>query len=728
MDIGRMAEELTKQGYTQDQVLEIEKGLKAGIDISHFADKKFLAIQMRQIRIGIQEGLEVEKYASFSYDWFQMEEIRKGLLGKLDVDKYASPDIPYDKMRQIRWGLCAGIDLSAYKKLSAGILKELRLAIENRVNIIPYINAGYDTEQLEVIRAALEQGLDIDPWLRKEYRGISIEEICKGLKVGLDVSTYAGTEYSWQQMREIRLGMEHMVDIEKYKSPYYSAQQMREIRLGLEEGLEVSYYRSLMYTAKEMEGRRLALKENPAAFMPKEEVLVSEQGKEGHYRIRISEDEMEAFLEVAGGEAELNRTEILKALRNHDIVYGILYDEIENMIHQKNLRKPVLIARGKPTIGGEDGRYEFFFRTQVARTPKELEHGNVDYRNVEWFETVQEGQKLAYYHSATPGENGITVTGKNIPAKRGREQSILTGSGFKRMPDGKTYISLMQGIVTLHEFCLEVANLLIMDKVNLSTGNVNFRGNVYVKGNVGSGTRIQADGDVFVKGFVESAEIVCGGNAVLRQGMNASGNGYINAGKDVIGYFFEATEVYAKGNIQGDYFLNCRLYAEEKVIASGKKGMLAGGSTFAEKGLRVYTLGNQAGLFTQVKLGLTERFAKEEEDINMIIRGVNKELFILQNALMEFQRKYPAEVRNTMELYLKTESAIYTKERQMEGLLRDKSKLADERRKTDLVSAIIDKQLYEGVTFEIDGSKWNAKNVGAVTVKKKNNKIAVFSN
>lgn len=213
----------------------------------------------------------------------------------------------------------------------------------------------------------------------------------------------------------------------------------------------------------------------------------------------------------------------------------------------------------------------------------------------------------------------------------------------------------------------------------------------------------------------------------MRQGMNASGNGYINAGKDVIGYFFEATEVYAKGNIQGDYFLNCKLHAEEKVIAAGKKGMLAGGSTFAEKGLKAYILGNQAGLSTYVKMGIMERLAKKEEDLNVSIKGVNREMFILQNALQDFRRKYSSEVRNTLDIYLKTESAIYTKEKQMEGLLRDKGELDDKRKKADFVSAVIDNQLYEGVTIEIDGAKWSSKNTRAITIKRKNNKIALYT-
>lgn len=45
----------------------------------------------------------------------------------------------------------------------------------------------------------------------------------------------------------------------------------------------------------------------------------------------------------------------------------------------------------------------------------------------------------------------MTVTGREIPARKGREQCILTGKGFRRLEDGRTYISDLDGIVSLRE-------------------------------------------------------------------------------------------------------------------------------------------------------------------------------------------------------------------------------------------------------------------------------------
>lgn len=735
----KVREQLIENGFTSDQINEIAAGAQSGADLTKYADKRYLALQMRQIRFGLESGLDVSAYADPKYDWFQMEEIRKGLIGGLDIKVYASPDLPYDKMKQIRLGLCDGVDLSMFSHLDAGVLKELRLAIKNQVKIVPYINEGYDTEQLEAIREALEKKVPIEPYLDIRYRGICIREICLGLEHGLDVTVYADPCYYWQQMREIRFGLEHMVEVDLYKNHYYSYEQMREIRLGLEEGLDVSYFNSLMYTASDMHRRRLALAKHPALAGDGDIGEASDDDAASLVRVVLAEEHTAAYVDLCGEVTETTRVEILQALHEKGISYGIRYDAIDQMASGEGSRIHVLVASGCMPEDGVDGYYEYFFRTQVARTPKTLDDGNVDYRSVEWFESVKKGQKLAAYHHATAGKSGMTVTGREIPARRGKELCILTGTGFHRLADGNTYVADLDGIVsysenyagtdTLIEIQMNVKNLMTVDAVTLATGDVYFDGNVHVTGNVGSGARVCATGDVLVGGFVESAHIESGGDILIRQGMNASGDGDICAAGNVNGCFFEAVKIHADGNIRGDYFLNCELYAQGIIEVMGKKGSLVGGMTCAERGLRANSLGNQAGLPTYIRLGMSDRLRVQEMDIGEAMIGVQAELDALDQAHEELMRKYSPQVRGSMDLFLKIESAIYTKEKEMEQWEQKMRLLEEEKRKASVVSAVVESKLYEGVTFEIDRIRWKTtKRLGSVRVKKSDNKIAVYSN
>lgn len=720
-----MQEKLKESGFTFDQIAEIEEGLDAGLDVALYAQKDFYAIQMRQIRLGMLEGLPVQKYARIEYDWFQMEEIRKGLKSGVDITIYAKPEIPYDKMRQLRKGLKNGIDLSAYVQLEAGILRQLRKALLSKVNIVSYIKEGYDTEQLEEIRIGLEKGLNLQPFLCKEFRGASIREICLGLNSGVDVSAYAKIEYNWQQMNEIRMGMEERVDISKYSSSFYSWQQMREIRLGLESGLRVERYCSLMYPAGEMRKIRLQMQTEDLT----EQVVENVNAREvRNFSISVSADELEAYIRIQGAEGELHREDIESFLEEQGIVKGLIQEQIGEILKDDYDGRFVRVAAGEKPERGKDGWYEFFFDTELDRTPKVQENGFVDYRAVKWFEYVESGTTIAYYHEAEEGTDGYTVTGKTIPALKGKEMSMLTGKGFLLLPDKKTYLAAVSGKIELHDLRLEISKLFILEDLTLVTGNLEYDGSVYVRGNIGSGTTLKATEDIVVDGAVESAVIECGGSVLLRQGANASGNGSIRAEKSVVGKFFEAIKVYAGENIQADYYLNCDLYAENLIFAEGRVGAVMGGTAYAAMGFRIFDAGNKVGIATLLKMGTGIQMQQKVTELDNRIKERNKELGILGNAYIDFQRKYPPEVRNSMETYLKIESAIYTIENMLAKLYKKKSKADEAVKRTGMAKAIIKGNIYDGIVFEIDGLRWNASNARNVTIKKINSRISMYKN
>ena len=718
-------DEYLKSGFTLDQVNEIREGLESGLDVSVYAKKEFFAIQMRQIRLGLEEKLQVETYASAEYDWFQMEEIRKGLQDKLDIRKYANPAVSYDRMRQIRLGLEDGIDLHEYVRLEAGILRELRKAVLSKNNIVEFIHQGYNAEQLEQVRIALEKGLKIVPHLHKEFLGASIREIRLGLEKGLDVSSYAKVNYGWQQMREIRLGLENRVDISAYAKPLYDWQQMREIRLGLESGLDISSYHTLMYTATDMRKKRLKLQQEVDGI--RKEVALKKQGTFKSFSLSISEDEMEVYISVTDSD-KVTKEDIMKALRQSNVTHGIIEKEIDQLLSGKNKEKTVLIAQGQPSEEGPEGRYEYFFRTDLNRTYEPMPDGTINYDQMAEFEFVKAGQVVAVYHDAEYGTSGYTVTGKELPVRKGREKSVLAGTGFALTADQKTYVAAIDGRIQLRDQRIEIDEVLLIDAVNRTSGAIEFNGSIMVSGNVGVGSVINATGDVFVGGIVEAADIYCGGNLFLRQGVSGRGKCSIKAVKNIIGKFFDACQVEAGGDINADYCLNSDVSAGSMIKVAGKNGMLAGGTAYARKGIEAQCIGNRARLKTLIYLGDRENYGGKQEDIDLKIKDVTKELLILKNAYMDFQKKYPPEIRNTMDMYLKIESAILTKEKEMEALLKEKERAEQEIKAVRNAEAVVRGTLYEGTVFDINGKYWNAKRSQNVRVRREEGTVAVFEN
>lgn len=713
-------------GFTADQIAEIAEGREAGINTSVYANKKYLAIQMRQIRLGLQEHYPAELYANPEYDWFQMEEIRKGLRDHVDTSLYASPEIPYDKMRQIRKGLRNGINLLSYVKYDAGILRQLRKARMSGANILRYISEGYDAEQLYEIRLAMENGVDLTPYLSKEYRGASLAEIRKGLEIGLDVGCYANTGLRWRQMREIRLGLEHRVDIKQYASVLYSWEQMREIRLGLEQGLSVDSYKSLMYPAEEMKRKRLSLLDQSSQ---EQEDTCSGRIQAEDFVITIEQNGMQAYISVLLEKPEFIRKKITKnglkeILAQSHICKGILEEKLEQIAAGNYGKTPILIAQGEIPHKGEDGWYEFFFRTDLNKKPKILEDGSADYQNVEWFEHVTKDQKIAYYHEAQEGTKGYKVTGEVIEARKGFEQSILTGKGFTLEQDRKTYYAAIDGKIELSGNNLEISRQMDLDEVTMATGNLEFDGSIYIKGDVGNGTTIKATDDVVIDGNVGAATIESGGRIVLKKGMNASGNGYLKADKEIISKFFETVKVYSGGDIQVNSSLNSELFAEGMIHS---QLILAGGRAYAEKGFKLTNVGNKAGLHTMLRIGASEQLLRDRKQLDENAFEVERQLQILKNSFADLQLKYPPERRNSMDVFKKIESAIYTRDQELSQIYEQKDAIEKKFQKANEARIVITGQAYEGTVIDMNGRRWEAGNQTNIILKRVDNQMVVLN-
>ena len=736
--------DLTKTGYSVNQIAEINAGQEEGLDISFYLNRDFNALQMRQIRMGLENGVDVKCYALTDYDWIQMEEIRKGLERGVDVSKYDAPDVTYDRMRQIRKALEKGIDLTKYISHEAGILRQLRKAVLSKISIVPYIKEGYGENQLDEIRISLEKKINIKPYISPEFRGVSIREIALGLESKLDVSLYAKMEYSWRQMREIRLGLENRLDVSEYLSPLYDHNQMKEIRLGLESDVDITEYKSFMYPGDEMREIRLRLekegeeqKEKYLQFIlnstPEEMIAfkLSEEkkkesdssAKEEEFTVIISSNEMEAFFSMNGKPHPVSLTLIEKALKQNGIVYGIDDEAVSKIVNGSWKDNLIRVAHGTPSVNGEDGKYEYFFRTNVAKTPKAFPDGSLDYTNIEWFEVVTKGQKLVKYHRALQGKEGTTVTGHGVPARNGHELPVLHGYGFRVDKAGENYYSLGDGIIEINNNKIEISPLLILDEVSEKTGNVEFDGNVYIKGTVSGGRTVSATRDVVVDGPVNMAGIVSGGSIVLRSGAKYPGE--FRADGDVLCPIFEGVRVYAGGDIRGDYVLNSELYTEGRVVLDGRYGTIAGGYTEAEMGIDVRNLGFGNGVDTKVKLGLSFNSNTKLTKIVSKLKSNYEDLELLEKTYKDYQKKYPPEVRNNMPVYLKIEAAIYTKEQESIELLDIKLQLEEKKKDIGKTDIVVRNTLHEKVHFDILGMNYESQLLKAVRIHLENKKVLI---
>lgn len=698
----------------------LESGIQQEVRFPMMEDAEYKKAQKQEIKIGKEQGLDISVYANPEFNWLQMEQIRTGLKDKIDASVYADPKYSYETMRQIRLGMYSSIDL------------------------MPYVKRGFIEEDLEEIRLAMINRLPLDQWIKDAMCAPQIREIRIGLCEELDISPYADSRYNWMQMQEIRLGLEKKLDVSVYANRLYSHAQMREIRLGMEAGLDVSAYKSLVFSATDMKEKRQAIINRKRSSGVVEEKLQhetskeKENGKKSYFEsngkkefvISIEENGNKAYAYIPWVPGNIvTKEDIYQDLEKREIIYGIKHDAITDLIDKKRLNEKILIAEGIPAQRGEDGWFEFFVRLDLPRIPAPLPDGSVDYVNIEAFEMVDKGEKLAVYHRAQKGISGKNIYGETIHAENGTEKKPLRGVGFTIAEDGVTYISKINGKFEYTAGRITITNILVVrENVTAVTGKLEVDGSVYVVGNISSGGYIKASGDIIIEQNVETARLIAGGNIMIKQGSCSKNDCFIEAGGEVSGSFFEAVNITAGGNVKANYIMNSNINTMGKVVVSGSKGVLLGGVIRAVRGVDTYNLGNRLHIKTILDVGRNDLYDKRQLEYEREREKLLKELEVLEKQRDKIQALCSAGKEVPEEIQRKIFAAIGVEGQKLAELDGESSKLVNLTEQVMTEPVYVRGRAYEGSLITINGIKYMLPaEVKRVIFKLKNKQVIMVS-
>lgn len=349
----------------------------------------------------------------------------------------------------------------------------------------------------------------------------------------------------------------------------------------------------------------------------------------------IAEDAMTAYLMLYGkSDGDYTYEEILQYLNEQGIVYGIREKTIKKMISERQYYEEIIIARGTSAARGKDGYFEFHFNTTPETKPIVLPDGSVDYNKLGKIELAETGQLLVTYHSAIPATNGTDIFGNTTPIEEAKELEPLKGKGVVVTQNGKEYYASTEGKISYspknHQISITPI-YIIEGNVDNATGDIRFNGDVLVKGNVFANTTIRATGNITVNGHVEIANLYAGKDVILKNGMQGSGSGTINAKGQVMAKFLEQTIVNAGGNISANAILNCNVESGAEIIVSGNRGTIIGGSTKAVEKITAFALGNRVGVKTKLIVGFEKEFKE-------IIALMDDELADAKDNLLDVER------------------------------------------------------------------------------------------
>jgi uncharacterized protein len=347
-------------------------------------------------------------------------------------------------------------------------------------------------------------------------------------------------------------------------------------------------------------------------------------------KIVIADNLMAAYLTLirAQGGQPLLLPDILQALQQQDIVYGILQEQIEAALATGECEH-LLIARGTPVQAGTAGYFENLLLEKEKRLSQVDENAVLRYSDLSHLLLVHQGDPLLRRIPPLPGTDGTNIKGQAVPAAAVPEIEFADkNQGAMLSPDDPNLLVAACGgqpVITRNGAC--VNSLLEVADIDLTTGNIEFDGTIRIKGDIKAGMRLKASGDVVVLGMVEAAEIVAGGNVAVRGGIVGRPNpkpgahglppdtARIDCSGSLQAMFIESARIKAGDAIMVDaHASQCELFARNQIIV-GKPGArnshLAGGIAQATLLIKAFNLGTPNGIRTLVQVGSDPYLAQE---------------------------------------------------------------------------------------------------------------------
>jgi len=432
---------------------------------------------------------------------------------------------------------------------------------------------------------------------------------------------------------------------------------------------------------------------------------------QGLIEVVISEDEMSASLILVsppGNKINLSIDDIITELNNRKVVFGIDREKINEMLKGGIYNTAVEIARGVEPIDGKDGEIVYHVEINKELKPKITEDGRVDFHDLGFITNVQKGQLLVEIIPPEEGIDGKTVTGKILPAKDGRHVKLRPGKNVDLSEDGRYFYAAIDGHPVVAEEKLSVLPVKeIKGDVGPATGDINFVGSVVVYGDIKSGYKIEAEGDIEVEGYVEAAELVAGGKVILKRGIRGMGKGVVKAGGDIVAKFAENCTLEAgKDIVVSEAIMYCQVSAGNKIELKGKKGFLIGGVARAGKEIRANVIGSSMSAATVVEVGVTPEHKKRLYEINRELEELENDWAKIKTAYNIVTRQSNYGINDIIDRLKKSEGELLEKKKALEE---EKERLSLLVEKATFAKIYVSDTVFPGVNVIIGNASMKIK-------------------
>lgn len=222
--------------------------------------------------------------------------------------------------------------------------------------------------------------------------------------------------------------------------------------------------------------------------------------------------------------------EIKEQLMKKGVIYGIIELNLQKCTKNDNISN-IIVSKSLLAVNGKDDKIVFKVPMNEKKLFSEDKTGKVDFKSIGFVQAVEAGTMLAERIEGTEGKDGIDIFGKKIHCKKGKKKYIKAGEGTEAK--GNAIYSKIKGRPCLKGSCICVYKCYeLPGNVDLKTGNINFAGDVIIRGSVLEGMKVESGNSICIDGNVENAEIYGKGNVEIKK--NIISSKVTSGGEDIL--------------------------------------------------------------------------------------------------------------------------------------------------------------------------------------------------
>ena len=400
------------------------------------------------------------------------------------------------------------------------------------------------------------------------------------------------------------------------------------------------------------------------------------------FALRVAEDGMTVLLDCAV--PKRGWEDLIDQIQGELTALGVFNKLDSGLLSEKLLKsaggaplKGELLLEGVRPIPQRDGTIEWARDFFTAAFVVDEKTDRIDYRRRLDHRTVEECELIARLFQPQKGKDGRDVFGNRIHVDLPKRDQLKSGDNVREeKQEGQlVYYATATGRIQWESDTLSVSEIYsISDNVGLTTGDIEYPGNVEIHGDVENGSKVIAGGDIEIHGMLDAADIEAKGDLIVHGGINSDEGRHVHVGGNVHAKFIQNANMMVGGDVDAEIeILHSTIQCGGAIRLP--TGRLLGGSASALMGLVVGQAGAQSHIRTVMTTGfdpfLEPKIAEREQRIEqnrIALKKIHRRIDPLVDRMAHLSARQRADVERIQGDLASLEDKIGALEREIEKI------------------------------------------------------------